>query len=429
MPQLWRYLTALVLGLSLASCGKKTPPTEAPSGNQTAAEPAGNATASESGFFPKLLAPHPEHPREAEKQVFHIYYDLEGIPESWIEEWKAGRDLKWEQHALPTDTREWPKNADLIIAPPDRLVHAQLKMLPGELAALRANPVFLHHPFDPEQKWTRPWRWTPWVVMRHIPSPETAAPATGTGPGEMLWPDRPALLRSWWLKSLNRSANHVPNKALEEKWAAELTNRKPSPEPVDKVWEKLSAGQAPSALLPLAWKLRQPAAPAAWSIPPTGTVIHFDQLAMGSETDQPELVREWIDWLTDPARQKALLATTGYYPVQVPLGREIPDLPGPPSAWWDRSEFLVGESAPAAPVVVVPTPATPGASETQTPTPTPTPTPTANPTPAPTPTANPTPAPAPVQSVPGNTPSPPPAESGNNTSPVSPSLPEASPVH
>jgi len=300
----------------------------------------------------------PPRPREPDKPIFRIYYDLEGIPQHWIDEWKAGRDLKIEQHSLPLPPAEWPTQADLVIASPDRLVREHLRPYPSDAPAARANPVFLHHPFDPDQTLTRPWRWTPWVILRSLPA-EGSPVAQQTPEAPPAWPDRPAMLRAWWLKSQQLSANHPVNASLQAKWQTALEAHKT--QPVSELWSKLANGEVSSALLPLSWKLRQPAdgVRADWTVPATGTVIHFDLLAIGLESDQPELALEWVRFLSDPQRQAQLPETTGYYPVQRPLGREIPGLPGPPPAWWDRSEFPNGnppERKPATTALPAPSP-------------------------------------------------------------------------
>lgn len=376
----------LPLALFLSACGpgdKKDEPAPAPpaEGEPTAQPqpqtptptptPAPKEESVGSSFL-NLLPPKIHPPREPEKPVFHIYYDLEGIPENWITEWKAGRDLKVDQRPLPTDPAQWPKDADLVIAPPDRLVHKQLRPFPAEAAPARANPVFLYHPFDPTQTLTRPWRWTPWVVMKHVPAEGSPTPAPAPAAAEPSWPDRPEVARGWWLKTQHLSANHPMNGGLAEKWQAQLARATPAMEPVDALWGRVVEGKTPAALLPLAWKLRQPDSTPAWSAPANGTLIHIDLLAIGSESDQADLALEWTAFLSDPQRQKALTETTGYYPVQRPLGREVPDVAGPPPAWWDRSEFLVGPPPPPKPPAVAipvesPKPAQPAEGPAQAP--------------------------------------------------------------
>lgn len=368
----------LALTLILSACGPGTPKDEPapvpPAEGESPAQPQSPSPAPKeetSGkSFLNLLPPKIHPPREPEKPVFHIYYDLEGIPDNWIEEWKAGRDLKVDQRPLPTDPAQWPKDADLVIAPPDRLVHKHLKPFPAEAPPARANPVFLYHPFDPGQTLTRPWRWTPWVVMKHVPAEGSPAPTPTPAAAEPAWPDRPEVARGWWLKTQHLSANHPMNAGLVEKWQAQLARISPAMQSVDALWNQVVEGKIPSALLPLAWKLRQTAAAPAWSAPATGTLIHIDMLALGCEADQTDLVLEWVSFLSDPQRQKALTETTGYYPVQRPLGREVPDVAGPPPAWWDKSEFLVGPPPPPKPPAVAipvenPKPAQPAEGQAQ----------------------------------------------------------------
>lgn len=363
-------LALLPVAILLGGCGPSSPPTSPP-GPQDAPPPQTDTPGEEkpkSGFL-SLRPPGPAGERPAEAlpppapRIPKLVVAIEGerLPESWLEEWKAGRTLAIEQIPAPAAGTAPTPDIDVWIVTPARLgplLESQtLLELGSELGPPTASPLFTGHPYDPSGRFTRPFRWTPYVLHRRRAAADGAFPGfaiTWKPEDAILWPQESPSVRGLWNKTRGLSANDADNASSWTPIAAALSGHmKP---PAD-IWKAFTAGDANRCWLPAARRFHLPADEATRAlydvvIPACGTLIHFENLAISAQTPVRTEALDLVRWLTDPARQARIASETGHLPVNRPLGREHEGAtpPLPPGDWLDKSEFILpAYQAPAAP--------------------------------------------------------------------------------
>ena len=397
------WLLLLLAMLPWSGCKEKPQPEASPSGaEQTGSEQS-----------PELKSSTTNNPIKpwSGPPTFRIYYEREPLSQEWLKRWTAGSAYRVEQIQLKRNEQaELPRDGDLYIVPPARV--RQLGGLlewkaPSELISLdQIKPLFTGHSFDPENRISLPWRWSPYVFYRKKDHPEQVLPAfvfSGWSASEnTLWPEDISLL--WAMKRhLERgSANVAVNDAeiksmriLKEQLTGFLL-------PEAECWKSFSEGKIKTTFALASWRILSPQAAdpsIQWVIPSQGTLIQFDHLMIPSGSPYLPAVTELVRLLMSIEGQNDLEGVTGYFPVRA--GARFPSEKSlirlPEGSWLDNSEFAVLDLA-----VLLTEPA-PTPTPTHTPTPTPTPTeppsppetspiphPTINPTLHPTPSAQPT---------------------------------------
>lgn len=309
-----------------------------------------------------------------------IYYDREPLSQEWLKRWTAGANHRILQVKLPLENAQpLPQDGDLyVVSPP--LVPKMRGLLdwhsPQELIPLdQLKPLFTGHSFDPSNRISLPWRWSPYVFYRKKENPEQTLPAfvfSGwTISGDSCWPDNPALL--WAMKRhLNRSSANAPVNDVEIKSLRALKEQLEGHTlPEEECWKQFSEGKVKTTFALAAWRIRTPAADDSsiqWVIPPEGTLLQFDQLMIPAKSPFLPAVKELVRLLLSIEGQNDLEGVTGYFPVRTgiktatnPAKAKLPE-----GLWMDNSEFpvldlnaLLAEPLPAPPVepAVEPTPA------------------------------------------------------------------------
>jgi hypothetical protein len=173
----------------------------------------------------------------------------------------------------------------------------------------------------------------------------------------ILWPEPPAPVRAFWLKSQGLSANAHLTEKQRAAWNTLESSLLPKLHSPTVVWTKFVEGEASRCWLLAAFRFRLPPeqrhqSTIDWIIPEHGTVIHLDVLAIPVDAPQPEAALELAEYLTTPAIQERLAPETGWLPVNQPIGKEtqINFCPLPTGNWLDKSEIPYPEQPfPVAP--------------------------------------------------------------------------------
>jgi len=349
-----RLLLALCSALLLAACGSQDappPPEDAPPASEDAPAP----SKPESGFLTLRPPAKPDQrPAEPPKPLTPRLLILHGgdpLPEEWLKEWKGERNLTIQQRPLSASESTLPADAALILLPPHRLgpLAAQRPLLPLNVHPPLASPLFLHHPYDPGQRVSLPFRWSPYVLYRRRETAEAAFPPFSISwqPEEgILWPEPPAPVRAFWRKSQGASANLPSEEKDLAAWQAIESALLPALFSPASAWAAFLEGKAARCWLPAAYRCRLPAEKRQdgtldWIIPAFGTLIHLDLLAIPADSAQATAAAELAAFLTSPELQQRLAPETGWLPVNQPLGKETKPSPCPlPGGdWLDKSEI------------------------------------------------------------------------------------------
>jgi len=213
------------------------------------------------------------------------------------------------------------------------------------------NPVFQALSFDPNNLKSRPWRISPWFLMKRV-APGTphkvafAAPIRWAQENGALFPKDPDLLGALWIKSQGRPINlgGEPVQAAARQQAEAALAGKLAPE--EDCWRGLKDGQVQLSFLP-AWRLvLDPQAGGGlirWAVLPHGTLVDFEVAAVRQDSPRQEMALRFVEFLLAPSQQAALLGATGYFPVRSRPGQEWTGstLIMPSGTWFDRSEFIL----------------------------------------------------------------------------------------
>jgi hypothetical protein len=286
-----------------------------------------------------------------------VLFEFEGIPQSTLNAWVGERNLRVVQRQLELNEEGLPTiEADLYVLSPrlisqfiDKKVVSAWSPEP-DLALI--NPIFTSHPFDFKNHFALPWRWSPMVLLNHVPDPQaqantTAVPATPAAPS---FPDDPAMI------SMIQGNKATPD-------GPPLI---PDPDAYRAVWEDFSGNPASTVWIPAACPLRNTSDYAKpewkWSLPKSGTVIIFDHLLVGADSELKAEASDLMNTLLSADEQSYLLSTSGYFPVISALGKEttISPIPLPKGDWLNRSQFITFSAYDPAPP-----PATPSISTTE----------------------------------------------------------------
>jgi len=357
---------------------------------------------------PAIVPPRTPWPN---KPTLTIYYDHEPLPQECLTTWPSLANYELVQKKLEPDlSGVLPSDGDLYIvsAPAIKKLRNLIEwQVASHIIPLeQLNPLFTSHSFDPENKVSLPWRWSPYVFYRKKETAETNLPVFffqgwSTEPFT-LWPQEWALL--WGMKrhmtkgSANTPVNDSEIKAFQETKTSLYNLVKPQRE----CWKAINepTGMVRQTFALAAWKLNPKAGDnplIEWSIPSQGTLIQFEHLMIPAKTPYLSSINELVGLLLSEGGQKELMQQTGYFPVRTRVGLEMAGatVPLPKGTWLDNSEFLLLdlEALLTAPKQEIKLNTVATQEPTSTPTNTPTPSPTATPTPTPTPTPASTPIP------------------------------------
>lgn len=298
-----------------------------------------------------------------------VYVEKEQIPQSWLDAFERQTSEKIEQRPLILgEDQTMPLDGDVYSLEPRRLgaLSEKQELLPFENYEFwnGTNPIFGGHSFDVDNRWTRPWRWTPYFFYLRNPN-ANAQPNTPTKPlpnppdkwwlaTNALWPDDLKLLTALRMKELGLSAN-TKHGDLWEGTHRDLSKAINGSHCADEktCWESLQEGKADISFLPATWRFKATLTAQQnffWRAPSRGTLIRFDVLAISARTTQPDMAKKLVQFLTASEQQEKLLSDTGYLPVKSRPGHEwkATQLPAPTGDWLARSEFLSTPSLPAA---------------------------------------------------------------------------------
>jgi spermidine/putrescine-binding protein len=289
--------------------------------------------------------------------VVTVYYENDPIPDAWLQEWSRIEGKAVIQKQLPP-SGEIVRDADLFILSPQRLQQwigqELIQSLPAGWMTQGINPALLAHSFDPENTYSRPWRWTPYLYQGRPttePLPTTDSFEKLAARPDSLWPNDPRLLTALRLKEQKISANtrkeSAQRRALTDTtlWSKDRTASE------SECWSQLLEGKVSVTFLPASLRLTEAASAVddiVWWWPQGGTIIRFEQLAIPTFSERSELAQKLIAFLLEPAQQNRMVADTGYFSVHgkpdADLARTMVALPNE-KGWFDRAEFLMPSPA------------------------------------------------------------------------------------
>lgn len=295
-----------------------------------------------------------------------VYVEKEPIPQAWLDEWQRQTGEKVEQRLwIPAEGKDLSLNGDVYSISPRYLaaLREKLELLPFENNELwnGINPVFGGHAFDSDNKWTLPWRWTPYFFYLRNPAVNPAQPnaAKASSRPEKWWlatnaifPNDLELLTAQRLKEQGESAN-IKHDDLWTGVYDDLEKNLSGSRLVDEkaCWDALKNNKADLSFLPAALRLKAPAEIQQnfrWQASPRGALIQFDTLVISACSTRLDLAKKFVQFLTAPEQQEKLLADTGYFPVKSHPGQEWKaQLSAPTGDWFARSEFLEVPALPA----------------------------------------------------------------------------------
>ncbi|MFZ5805584.1 MAG: hypothetical protein ACOY3I_00035 [Verrucomicrobiota bacterium] len=279
-----------------------------------------------------------------------VYVEKEAIPLIWLEQWKKETGESIEQRIfIPSEGKELPLDGDVYSVSPRYFQKLKEKM---ELLAFEenefwngTNPAFGGQSFDVDNRWTRPWRWSPYFFYLRQATPQTPLPRT-----DVWWTNTNAffprdldLLVGLRMKEMGSSANALQTQTkenlrreLEKSLSHSLADEK-------SCWEAIRDGKIEITFLPAAFRLKnQGVTSIAWVAPSKGTLIQFDVLAISSRSLKTDAAKKLIGFLTSPAIQERMISETGYLPTHTRPQEEWKgtSMAAPNGSWFEHSEFL-----------------------------------------------------------------------------------------
>jgi hypothetical protein len=288
--------------------------------------------------------------REANKPLV-LYLDGNLLPQAWLDEWKqAHPNIAINQRELK-NTEVLPNDGDMYsITPPEYLNNCStihfLELEQGDLLKI-TSPAFTGQAFDLDNKYTRPWRWTPWFFYVRL-SPAAKGPMPDI---KTLWENPKAIYPNALrdivaLKIKERKETVAMNwnaEALEMRSQVEsgLKNRMAS---AQDCWQALKDGNAEASFLPAVYRLQPPITDPAglrWEAPPHGTIIHLELLAIRADSANVDNAKVLMAFLLDHNQQQRMVTSTGYFPTCTLRGKETEGcpIPLPKGEWFDLGEF------------------------------------------------------------------------------------------
>lgn len=272
-----------------------------------------------------------------------VYVEKEPLPESWLAEWKEDTGYEVKQRVfIPEEGKDLPLDGDVYSVSPRYFQKLKEKQ---ELIEFKedefwngVNSVFGGHSFDLDNKWTRPWRWSPYFF--YVKQTESgASPQINQWwkNANALWPRDEELLEGLRAKEVGKSANALPRSTD----ILESIRRNLSDE--SQCWESIRDGKIEMTLLPAFYRIKNSDVPLiALKVSKNGTLIQFDVLAVSIRTLKPELAKEFVNFLMSSSVQDRLLSETGYFSTHGDIHEKMKASPValPNGSWFEHSEFL-----------------------------------------------------------------------------------------
>ncbi|MFQ3670753.1 MAG: hypothetical protein SNJ84_04785 [Verrucomicrobiia bacterium] len=307
-------------------------------------------TGGEPAFAPakKLFRKPAFEPIDVEVLVIYVEGDL--LPESWLQEWSRKEGLMAVQRVLPEDGQP-PRDADVLLGPPERVARwagaGLLREMPTGEGLVGLSRAFLGHAYDPEDRWSRPFRWTPFLF---VACGERAGELRGRSLEELMkepgavWPDDPSLLGALRLKDQGASANtrrvSRQKQAVREAMSWTEGRRVVAGEG----WRKVGEGKAALTFARAAGRITVPGSEnVVWWFPEGGTLVTLQLASIPEFSDRPDAAERFIDFLLGEERQASLTGETGYFPVRLSSfdGLEVGGQALPVSrGWLDKAELM-----------------------------------------------------------------------------------------
>jgi len=301
--------------------------------------------------------PAPSIPSVFQAPKLIVYQEGPAIPQLWLDTFSSapGHPKVESRRWIRAEDGAWPIDGDVYLLKARSFAEAGHVVswadLGGRVPLDGINPVFQAQSFDPNNFKSRPWRVSPWFFMKRV-APGTphkvafAAPIRWAQENGALFPNDPDLLAALWIKSQGKpinlggeavqaAARHQVEAALAGKLATE-----------EDCWRGLKDGQVQLSFLP-AWRLvLDPQAGGGsirWAVLPGGTIVDFEVAAVRQDSPRLEMALRFVEFLTAPSQQAALLGATGYFPVRSRPGQEWAGstLMVPSGTWFDQSEFIL----------------------------------------------------------------------------------------
>lgn len=295
-------------------------------------------------------APPPAPPEPSRPKL--IFYTQGGmVPAEWVQEWERETGYKLVQKEIRPE-RPLPVDGDVYSVTPKIFLSLKdrLEWKPWHTGNFigRVNPVFTGHQFDSSNRYSRPWRWSPYLFYIRRPEGDTnyTVPSPWWQAEDARFPDKPEVLSSIRMREQGRSIN-LPHDRLWDvtygEMMAAIIGRKGTER---ECWKALKAGEIFFTLLPASYRLSELAEPPSrlvWKAPPKGSCIHLEVLAVREGTEHPEEAEYWASILQSPEKQSALAADTGYLPTFSRPGEHLKasPLPLPEGKWFEKSEFAM----------------------------------------------------------------------------------------
>ena len=316
--------------------------------------------------------PEPSVPPVVKEEPLRIYYQKDPLPEAWLTTWSAGSHVAVKQTKFSTSSPV-PVDGDIYLFTPE--FYSKIVAGPGALALDTKwargglDPAFTQHPFDVHNAFTRPFRWTPYLVYglvsRKTPWKDRPLTELWADPKTM-WPDDTALWTGLVLKEGKMSANPQNDDQWISLYRSLQTKLQGKTAAETDCWTKLLSGEIEVTLLPASYRLLLPAETQAtmeWTVPSSGTLVVFEQIAVGAQSKKKDYALALAEHLLKFDQQKRLLAETGYFSVRINPKKEAENevLRLAKKDWFSLSEFL--EEHPVLPkeeIAPTPAPAVPG---------------------------------------------------------------------
>jgi|GEM_PF-4348007 len=308
---------------------------------------------------------NPQQPPPTQQTVsLVLYVENQLLPTEWLDSWEKKTGTHVEQKnfnpdfpdAIPLDGDVYSISTKWFIPLQNRI---ELSIISDDSVLAKIDPIFQGHAFDIDNTWSRPWRWTPYLIFKRIPDLKKASAHLVS-----LYPSDLDLLSAMKLKELGGtiSSPDDPRWSEAKNQAKSLLPSKSTDEQA--CWQALKDGTANTSYLPASLRLCEPREDPAgltWNVPAKGTIIRMELLTVSRKSSHQKECIDFINFLSSAEIQKQLVDKTGYFSV---MGPDIPSaksspipLPDSPQfLWLSHSEYLSSREpkkeqiAPAKPV-------------------------------------------------------------------------------
>lgn len=317
---------------------------------------------------PPILNPEQQAPQPKQPVALILYTENQPLPPEWLESWEKKTGIHIDQRnfnpaspdAIPLDGDVYSVSTKWFIPLQNRI---ELTLISNDSILEKIDPVFQGHSFDIDSMWSRPWRWTPYLIFERKPDAKKNARSIALYPSDL------ELLTAYKLKELGGAiaSPEDPRWSQAKSEAKALLPAQSTDEQA--CWQALKDGSANVSYLPACLRLVEPREDPAglnWTAPikmnvTEGTVIRMELLVVSGKTTHQKESVDFIDYLSSSDIQKMLVDKTGYFSVMgpdIPTAKNSPiHLPDSPKlAWLGHSEYLSSREprkeqiAPAKPV-------------------------------------------------------------------------------